>query len=104
MDNILDEASALVQCQDCPWYKACVTPMRFSPEDLRRQMQSMPGGMAQFEEGMSGLLANIAAAAQNVLLEGCPIFIQRLRQSPKLAQQLKRMMQGWGMEEEPSAP
>jgi len=41
----------------------------------------------------------MAAAAQNSLLEGCPIFIERLRASPKLAQRLKEMMQNWGKEE-----
>ena len=35
----------------------------------------------------------MAAAAQNSLLEGCPVFIQRLRANPKLAQRIKKMMQ-----------
>ncbi len=38
--------------------------------------------------------------AQNSLLEGCPVFINRLRTNPKLAQRVKEMMQGWGKEEE----
>jgi len=42
----------------------------------------------------------MASAAQNTLLEGCPIFIQRLRADPKLAQRLKQLMQNWGKEEE----
>ena len=33
-------------------------------------------------------------------LEGCPIFIDRLRTNPKLAQRIKEMMQNWGKEEE----
>jgi len=37
----------------------------------------------------------MASAAQNSLLEGCPIFIERLRSSPELAQQIKKMMQEW---------
>jgi len=36
---------------------------------------------------------NMAAMAQNMLLEGCPIFIKRLKSSPKLAEQLKKFMQ-----------
>ncbi|GAH38249.1 unnamed protein product, partial [marine sediment metagenome] len=39
------------------------------------------------------------AAAQNSLLEGCPIFIDRLRNSPELAKRIKEMMQNWGKEE-----
>jgi uncharacterized protein YneF (UPF0154 family) len=30
----------------------------------------------------------------------CPIFIDRLRSNPKLAQRIKEMMQNWGKEEE----
>jgi hypothetical protein len=53
-----------------------------------------PGGYE-----MQNLVASMAAAAQNQLLEACPIFIQRLRASPRLAEMLKRLMQSWGMEE-----
>jgi hypothetical protein len=37
----------------------------------------------------------MASAAQNSLVEGCPIFIERLRSSPKLAQRIKELMQNW---------
>jgi hypothetical protein len=37
----------------------------------------------------------MAAAAQNSLLEGCPIFIGRLRSSPQLAERIKKLMQAW---------
>ena len=32
MSDILEEASSLIECKECPWYKACVMPMRFSAE------------------------------------------------------------------------
>jgi hypothetical protein len=37
----------------------------------------------------------MANAAQNVLLEGCPVFIERLRSSPELAQRIKELMRNW---------
>ena len=103
MSDILDEASALVECKECPWYKSCVFPIRLTPEDLRRQLESsMPGasipGVAPY--GMPQFLANLAAAAQNSILEGCPVFIGRLRASPDLAQQIKKLMQTWGRDEQ----
>ena len=67
MGDVLNEAYGIAQCKECPWYKACVMPMRFT--------------------------------AQNSLLEGCPIFIDRLRANPKLAQRIKEIMQNWGKEE-----
>ena len=102
MGDVLNEAYAVVQCKECPWYKSCVMPMKFTAEDIRRQLEaSAPGTNVphQADLGMENLLASMATAAQNSLLEGCPVFIERLRTSPKLAQHLKEIMQKWGEEE-----
>ncbi|MFC2013871.1 hypothetical protein ACFLU8_03210 [Chloroflexota bacterium] len=101
MGDVLNEAYAIVQCKECPWYKQCVVPMRFTAEDIRRQLESTPGidVSQQADLGMQNLLSSMATAAQNSLLEGCPILIDRLRSNPKLAQRLKEMMQNWGKEE-----
>ena len=100
MSDILDEAYGIAQCKDCPWYKACVVPMRFTTEDIRRQMESTPGMDAaqQADLNMQNLLSSMATAAQNTLLEGCPVFIDRLRKSPELARRIKELMQNWGKE------
>ncbi len=103
MGDVLNEAYGIVQCKECPWYKSCVMPMRFTAEDIRRQLESSAPGMnisQQADLGMQNLLSSMATAAQNSLLEGCPIFIERLRSKPKLAQHLKEMMQNWSKEEE----
>jgi len=102
MDDVLNEAYGIVQCKECPWYKSCVMPMRFTAEDIRRQLESAPGmNISQPADlGMQNLLSSMATAAQNSLLEGCPVFIERLRAHPKLAQRLKEIMQNWGGEEE----
>ncbi len=103
MGDVLDEAYGIVQCKECPWYKSCAMPMRFTAEDIRRQLESSAPGTdisGQADLGLQNLLSSMASAAQNSLLEGCPIFINRLRTSPKLAQRIKEMMQNWGKEEE----
>ena len=103
MGDVLDEAYAVVQCKECPWYKSCVMPMKFTAEDIRRQLEASAPGMNILQPadlGMQNLLSSMATAAQNSLLESCPIFIERLRSNPKLAQRLKEMMQNWGKEEE----
>jgi hypothetical protein len=79
--------------------------MRFTEEDLKKQFESathgsaIPGGT---EYGMQQLLAGMAAAAHDTLLEGCPLFVSRLRSSSKLAEKIKILMQEWssGKEEE----
>ena len=103
MGDILDEAHAIAQCKECPWYKSCAIPMRFTAEDIRRQLESSAPGMGipeQADLGLQNLLSSMSTAAQNSLLEGCPIFIERLRNNPELAQSIKKMMQNWGKEEE----
>jgi hypothetical protein len=75
--------------------------MRLSEEDLRRQLESsIPGTTTtgQTQYGMQQLLSSLAAAAENSLLEGCPVFINRLRSNPKLAEQVKKLMRDWSME------
>ncbi len=101
MDDILDEAYAIAQCKECPWYKSCVMPLRFSADDLRRQLEAAAPGTSvtpPADLSLQNLLASMATAAQNSLLEGCPVFIDRLRSSPNLARRLKEMMQHWGTE------
>jgi len=100
MGDILNEAYGVVQCKECPWYKQCVMPMRFTAEDLKKQLESSALGMnPSTDMGLQSLLASMATAAQNSLLEACPIFVERLRSSPRLAQKLKQIMQNWGNEE-----
>jgi hypothetical protein len=101
VSDVLDEAQALIQCKACPWYKGCVLPVKLTEDDLRKQLESsMPGttGSGAAPYGMQQLLSGLAAAAENSILEGCSVFINRLRSSPKLAEQIKKMMQEWSKE------
>ena len=100
MGDVLDEAYSIMQCKECPWYKTCIMPMRFSAEDIRRQLASTPGAdIPQTDIGMQNLISSMTTAAQNSMLEGCPILIERLRSSPRLAQRVKEIMQNWSQEE-----
>ena len=108
MDDIVEEASALVQCKECAWYKNCVSPMRFNPDEVKRQFQSampglQPGAFPGGGDDLSRFLLEMTSAAQNLLLEGCPIFIRRLQNSRKLAARIKQLMQTWGMDENENA-
>ena len=103
MSDVLDEAHGIIQCKECPWYKSCVMPMRFTAEDIRRQLQQSASGIDSSQTpdiNMQNLMSSMATAAQNSLLEGCPILIERLRKNPNLAQRIKEIMQNWGKEEE----
>jgi hypothetical protein len=102
MGDIINDAYGFLQCKECPWYKQCVTPMRFTAEDLRKQISQSPMGMNMppGDAGLENLISSMASSAQNSILEGCPIFIERLRSNPKLAEKIKEIMKNWGNEEE----
>ena len=101
MGDILDEASAVISCKECPWYKNCVTPMQVSAEDISQFRIMMQGAnlpdsaRSQMEE----VVENIAAMSQNMILQSCPVFTRRLKNNPRLAQRIKEMMQNWEKEE-----
>lgn len=101
MGDILDEATAIVRCRECPWYKNCVTPLQVSPEDIAqvRLMLQQANPPEQAKNEMEGMLENMASMSQNMILQSCPVFAQRLKESPEMARQMKEMMQNWGKEE-----
>ncbi len=103
MGDILNEAYGIAQCKDCPWYKSCLIPMRFTPEDIRRQIEQTQGmtPASPADLNMQNLLSSMASAAQNSLLEACPILIDRLRASPVLAQRIKEIMRDWSTGQQP---
>ena len=103
MSDILDEAQAIVQCKNCSWYKNCVLPVRLTEDELKRQLEtSVPWANApgSAELSLQQLLSSLASAAESSILEGCPVFIGRLRAYPKLAQRIKKLMQEWSKESE----
>ena len=108
MSDILDEASAVVQCKECAWYKTCVLPVRFSMEDVRKQLEDASPGQPPPELTQPAayhLLSGMVSAAQNTMLEGCPVFINRLRANPWLAERIKKIMREWSSEDDvPEAP
>lgn len=101
MGDILDEATALIRCKECPWYKNCVTPMQISTEDVEQFRLMMQGANLpeQARNEMERIAESIASTSQNMILQSCPVFTQRLKDNPKLAQRIKEMMQNWGKEE-----
>ena len=70
--------------------------MRINMEELSGQLQR---NMAMDESSMPKFLSELAFASQNLLLESCPVFIKRLKDSSKLAERIKKIMQSWGTEE-----
>ena len=102
MGDILDEVTALIRCKECPWYKNCQTPVQVSIEDIAQFRIAMQGtNLPEQAKGeLDQIMESIASVSQEMVLQSCTIFTQRLKEDPKLAQRIKKMMQNWGKERE----
>jgi hypothetical protein len=101
MGDIVDKITALLRCKECPWYRNCVTPVQVSREDIAQFKIVVQGANLpeQAKTEVEQIIEGIASTSQDMILQSCPIFTQRLRESPRLAQRIKEMMQNWGKEE-----
>lgn len=102
MGDILDEVTALIRCKECPWYKNCVIPVQVSVEDIAQFRIAMQGTNLpeHAKSELDQIMDSMAAMSQEMILQSCPVFTQRLKEEPELARQIKKMMQTWGSEEE----
>ncbi len=100
MGDILDIATALIRCKECLWYKNCLTPVQVSTEDITQFRVAMQGTNLpeQARSELNQIIENMASISQEMILQSCPVFTQRLKEDSKLAQQIKNMMQNWGKE------
>lgn len=100
MSDILDEASALIRCRECPWYKNCLTPLQVNPEDIGQFRMMLQG--ANFPDAAKGeiekAMEGIAGGGQDSVLQSCPVFTRRLKEDPELAKKIKELMRNWGNE------
>jgi hypothetical protein len=101
--DILDEVTALIRCKECPWYKNCLSPVQVSVEDIAQFRIAMQGTNLpeQAKSELDQIMESMASMSQEMILQSCPVFTQRLKENPKLAQQIKKIMQNWGKEGEP---
>ena len=103
MGDIFDQVTALVRCKECPWYKNCLTPVQVSTEDIAQFRIAMQGANLpeQAKGELDQIMESMASMSQEMILQSCPVFTQRLKEDPKLAQAIKKMMQNWGKEGQP---
>lgn len=98
MGDIMEEAGAVVQCRQCPWYKNCVMPMQIGNNEINQFRTMMQGGMLGGEQSpeMEKMLESVASMGQNMMVQSCPVFAERLKRDPRLAERVKLLMQRWG--------
>ncbi len=98
----MEQAGAVVQCRQCPWYKNCVMPMQIGSSELSQFRSMMQGGLFgdQSNPEMEKVLEGVAAMGQNMMVQSCPVFAERLKSDPRLAERIKVFMQKWGQDDD----
>ena len=98
----MEEAGAVVQCRQCPWYKNCVMPVQLGSNELNQFRMMLQGGVLgeQPNPDMEKVLEGVAAMGQNMMVQSCPVFAERLKSDPRLAEKIKLFMQQWGRDED----
>jgi hypothetical protein len=103
MGDIIEEAGAVVQCRQCPWFKNCVMPMQIGSAELNQFRTMMQGSMLgdQSNPEMEKVIESVASMGQNMMVQSCPVFSERLKSDPRLAERIKLFMQKWGQDDDP---
>ena len=89
--DFADEIGGIVEsteCKSCPWYKHCVDLIPNPLIDVAPMFKGMLPGTAQE-------MAQAVQKLQEGMVICCPIFAKRLKESPRLAESIRKMMQEW---------
>ncbi len=60
MGDILEEASSLIECKECAWYKACVMPMRVADSRFSEAARTPFPQSVFFKKSLTAMVAKRA--------------------------------------------
>lgn len=95
MDSIASKVEAMVNCQTCPWDQFCIRPPSMTREEIDERMEEMGKGDEPDRAVFGTLLGAIVFGGKDAECSVCPVFAQRLKESPTLATRIREMMQNW---------
>ena len=106
MGDIMEEAGAVIQCRQCPWYKNCLMPMQIGHNEINQFRTMMQGGILGGEQSpeVEKMLESVASMGQNMMVQSCPVFAERLKRDPRLAEHIKLLMPRWGEDDNEESP
>jgi len=80
-------------------------PMQIGNSEINQFKMMMQGGLLgdQSNPELEKVLEGVAAMGQNMMVQCCPVFTERLKSDPRLAERIKLFMQSWGQDDESAA-
>lgn len=85
-----------VECATCTWDKFCIKPPNMTKDEVERNIKE--AGDKGKEKGkpnediFGSLMGAMMFSGKDKECHACPTFINRLRQSPDLSNNIKRIM------------
>ena len=80
------------ECKNCPWYKHCVSP---APDPLATNISTFEKMSAGIPQGIMPEMEQVLQILQRNIVISCPIFAKRLKENPKLIENIRKIMQEW---------
>jgi len=87
-----NEHKKITSCKDCPWHKMCIEPPSMTEEEIKQKLGDLE---KEAKDPFASLMGAMIFGGKDRECLACPIFTQRLQESPKLAQKIKEIMQSW---------
>jgi len=82
----------IMSCKSCPWHKFCIEPPSMTEEEIKEKLEEIK---EESKDPFASLMGAMMFGGKDQECSACPIFIQRLRTSPKLSEKIKEIMQNW---------
>ncbi len=91
-----DSKEALPQCKACGWEKFCLEPPTMTEEEEKTKIKG-PGNQDDDPRKSltKTLVGSLLFGGKATECSACPVFIEKLKESPNLAQQIKKIMRSW---------
>lgn len=86
---------ALPKCKTCGWEKFCLEPPMMTEKEQKSKIEEFAKGDDPMASFTGHLMGEMFYGNRATECSACPVFIQEIRQSPNLAQQIKKIMQNW---------
>lgn len=90
---------ALPECKLCGWEKFCLQPPIITEEEQKAKIEQLENHEDPEKSFMGSLVGTVLLGGRATECPACSVFIQKLRKSSELAQQIKQIMQSWEEEE-----
>ena len=89
----MEKLEQQISCINCPWNRNCVDIPVMTREEVEEKIESKKGTEETENKIFNDILSIMVFGDKDIACPSCPIFIERLRKNPELAQQIKGLMQ-----------